>query len=97
MARSGSSWAKGQSGNPAGRKADSAVSKARLKLARSLPAIIDVVVKSALAGDLSACKLILERLIPIAKQDYADLEQRIAAMVTTTTRPPDDHADQIAE
>ena len=83
MAKSGSSWQPGQSGNPRGRRPDSAIAKARLKLARSLPAILNVVIQAALAGDLSACKLVVERLVPIARPDYADLEQRLAALELT--------------
>lgn len=73
-------WKPGQSGNPRGRRPDAAIAKARLKLARSLPAILDVVIQAALVGDLAACKLIVERLIPIARPDYADLEQRLTTL-----------------
>lgn len=80
MAKSGSSWQPGQSGNPRGRRPDAAIAKARLKLARSLPAILNVVIQAALAGDLAAAKLIIERLIPIARPDYVDLADRLSAL-----------------
>lgn len=73
-------WKPGQSGNPRGRRPDAAVAKARIKLARSLPAILDVVINAALAGDLAACKLIIERLIPIARPDFDALALRLTAL-----------------
>ena len=75
-------WKPGQSGNPKGRRPDAAVAKARLKLARSLPGILEVVIQAALAGDLAAAKLIVERLIPIARPDFTDLEARLTVLET---------------
>lgn len=64
MARSGATWQPGQSGNPAGRRLDSAVLKARRAIAKDLPAIIGKLVELALAGDTSAAKILVERAIP---------------------------------
>lgn len=80
MAKSGSSWQPGQSGNPRGRRPDAAIAKARIKLARSLPAVLDMLISAALAGDIGAAKLIVERLIPVARPDYADLADRLTAL-----------------
>lgn len=81
-------WAKGVSGNPRGRRPDAAIAKARVKLARSLPAILDVVIQAALAGDLAAAKLVVERLIPIARLDFEQLEARLNALEALTNDQP---------
>ena len=56
----------GTSGNPQGRprqpKHDSA--SLRAKIGASLPAIIDTLTASALAGDVQACRTLLERCLP---------------------------------
>jgi hypothetical protein len=70
-------WKPGQSGNPAGRRADSVITRGRARIAKSLLAVIDVVVQQALAGDVASQKLLLERMIPIARPDYEELLQRI--------------------
>ncbi len=62
-------WVKGQSGNPAGRAKGG---KTRLTLLRDslrehVPEILNRLVKSALEGDITAAKLILERTIPAFK------------------------------
>jgi hypothetical protein len=57
---------KGVSGNPSGRpKSESTVLRA--KLAEHGEAVAMVVLDAAKAGDLTACKLILERLLPPLK------------------------------
>ena len=71
-------WQKGQSGNPAGRKRDSHINAARVKLARHLSEVIDAVILAALNGDMRAARLILERLIPPVAPDYEKLAERLA-------------------
>ena len=73
-------WAKGQSGNPAGRKRDSHINAARVKLARHLSEVIDAVILAALNGDMRAARLILERLIPPITADYEKLAARLAVL-----------------
>ncbi len=73
-------WAKGVSGNPAGRPVNPAVSRAKSKLHRNLAAVVDALIKAALDGDARAMRLILERTIPPITADYEALEQRIAAL-----------------
>ena len=73
-------WAKGQSGNPAGRKRDSHINAARVKLARHLSEVIDAVILAALSGDMRAARLILERLIPPITADYEKLAARLAVL-----------------
>jgi hypothetical protein len=58
-------WAKGVSGNPAGRKPGSGeVAKLRAGLGQRLPEILEVLVGRALEGDVGALKLVLERVLP---------------------------------
>ena len=58
-------WRKGQSGNPNGRRARGLATAERLRnaLVDELPAILEVIVKNAKAGDLNAAKTILERVL----------------------------------
>ena len=57
----------GTSGNPRGRPAKSVAAKLRDRLAKDADQIIDSVVKAALAGDVQAAKLVLERIVPAMK------------------------------
>ena len=57
-------WTKGTSGNPAGRPPGSGeVAKVRAAMAKHVPAVIAKLVESALAGDIGAARLLLERTI----------------------------------
>jgi hypothetical protein len=62
-------WRKGQSGNPHGRRAKGLATAERLRnaLVQDLPAILEVVVKNAKGGDITAAKTILERVLPPLK------------------------------
>lgn len=62
-------FAKGASGNPGGRKPRglATVEKLRTALAEELPNILETVVKDAKAGDVAACRLILDRVLPPLK------------------------------
>ena len=73
-------WKPGQSGNPAGRKASSVITRVRARIAKNLPPIIDKLVSLALAGDVAAAKLLLERCVPPQRDDYADLERRLTML-----------------
>lgn len=62
----GGKFAAGQSGNPAGRpKSESAAVRARLQ--EHGPEVAAVVLERALAGDLFAAKLVLDRIAPPLK------------------------------
>ena len=61
-------WAKGQSGNPKGRPAGSGeVAKLRAAIAGNVPAILESLTTAALAGDVQAARLLLERTLPALK------------------------------
>ena len=57
-------WKPGQSGNPAGRKPGTGeVAKLRAAISEHVPAIVERLTEAALAGDVSAARLLLERTI----------------------------------
>ena len=61
-------WKPGQSGNPAGRKPGTGeVARLRAAIAEHVPPIIAKLTAAALAGDVSAARLLLERVIPPLK------------------------------
>lgn len=61
-------WKPGQSGNPAGRPPGSGeVAKLRAAIAGNVPAILQSLTDAALAGDVQAAKLLLERVLPALK------------------------------
>ncbi len=61
-------WKPGQSGNPKGRPAGSGeVAKLRAAIAGQVPAILESLTAAALAGDVGAARLLLERALPPIK------------------------------
>ena len=57
-------WKPGTSGNPAGRKPGAGeVAKVRAAMAKHVPALVAVLLERALAGDIGAARLLLERTI----------------------------------
>ena len=62
--KSSNGWKTGQSGNPAGRKPGTgAVAKIRASMAEHVPALVAVLIERAMAGDLGAARLLLERTV----------------------------------
>jgi hypothetical protein len=60
-----SRWKKGESGNPKGRTPGTGkVAKLREAIAEHVPDIIENLTKAALAGDVAASRLLLERVVP---------------------------------
>ena len=58
----------GQSGNPSGRpKGTGSVAKLREAIQEEMPEIIDTVVSAAKAGDISAAKILIDKVIPTLK------------------------------
>lgn len=61
----GGKWKPGQSGNPGGRSGQTQAIRA--KLAKGAAAVTAKVLEAAKGGDMQACRLILERLVPPIK------------------------------
>lgn len=103
-------FAKGQSGNPAGGKPGPrhSFSHLRKQMAEKGPAVVDRVITAALAGDMVAARLVLERLVPAFKSQaeaiYLELpsgsltDQAMAILRAATSGeiPPDLGAELIA-
>ena len=72
-----SAWKTGQSGNPAG-KPKGTRNKATMLALSILEAEVEqvarAVVDAALAGDMTACRVVLERLVPPMKERPVSLE-----------------------
>lgn len=69
MKQPSNGWKPGQSGNPNGRKPGSGpTQQLRQALGKDVELIINKVREQALAGDLTAAKLVLERLLPPLRQ-----------------------------
>ena len=63
-----SRWQPGQSGNPAGRPPGSGeVAALRAGIAEHVPEILSKLVEAAIAGDMQAARLLLERVLPPVK------------------------------
>ena len=61
-------WKPGQSGNPKGRPTGTGeVAKLRAAIAASVPAILQSLTSAAIAGDVQAAKVLLERVLPALK------------------------------
>jgi hypothetical protein len=77
-------WKPGQSGNPRGRKPGTGeVQKLRAGLAEHVPEILDALVTAAKGGDVQACRLLLDRVMPAARP--VELAQQIALAGNTLT------------
>ena len=74
-------WAAGKSGNPKGRPPGRGQSaQFREALAKRLPEVLQAVVDAAIAGDMQAARIILERTLPALKP----LESTIEGMALPT-------------
>lgn len=71
-------FAPGRSGNPRGR-ASSESRGLRAKLATDGEAVLSVVLEAAKAGDLAACKLVLDRLVPALRPTAAPVRVDLPA------------------
>lgn len=61
-------WKPGTSGNPGGRKPGTGeIAKLRSAIAEHVPSLIQTLIDRALAGDVGAARLMLERVIPPLK------------------------------
>ena len=58
----------GQSGNPNGRpKGTGTIAKLREAIQEEIPEIIDTLVSAAKSGDVSAAKILIDRVVPTMK------------------------------
>ena len=65
MTENSSRWKPGQSGNPSGRpRGRGDVAAIRASLAECLPNILDNLAKAAVAGDMQATRILLDRVLP---------------------------------
>ena len=63
-----SRWRPGQSGNPKGKaKGAGEVAKIRAAIAADVPGILKALTEQALAGDVQAARLLLDRTVPALK------------------------------
>lgn len=77
---------KGYSGNPNGAQ-QRAIAQTRAKLAEHSEEVIAVVIKAAKAGDLTACRLVLERIAPALRAEPAPISMApLPATATYTER-----------
>lgn len=69
-------WKKGQSGNPSGRPASGHATAERLRtiIADDIDEILSSVIAQAKAGDLMACRLLVERVLPAIKPIEAPVQ-----------------------
>ena len=72
-------WQPGQSGNPKGRPPGTGeVAKLRASIAERVPEILERLTEAALAGDVSAARLLLERVLPPIKPVELPIELALA-------------------
>ena len=83
--QSGKRFKPGESGNPSGRPRG-ARNKASVLAQRLMEsqteAVVQTVINAALTGDMTACKLIVERLIPPVKERPLDADLKLPASIS---------------
>ena len=63
-------WEPGRSGNPAGRPSGTGqVAEIRAAIGERVPAILEQLITQAISGDVSAARLLLERVVPPLKAE----------------------------
>lgn len=75
----------GRSGNPSGRPKGArnrASVLAQVLMEDQTEAVVQTVIDAALTGDMTACKLIVERLIPPVKERTIDADLKLPATIT---------------
>ena len=83
----GKPWKPGQSGNPAGRPAGSGlVGKLREAVAARAPELVEALIAKALEGDTTAARVLLDRVLPVAKSEALPVSLPGVATGTLTER-----------
>ena len=78
MARTRTSWKGGESGNPNGRPIGTGrVDQYRRLLDPHVPDLLDILVEKAKGGDLTALRLVLDRVYPVRDATVAELLEEI--------------------
>jgi hypothetical protein len=78
-------WAKGHSGNPAGRaKGSGEIGRLRAQIGSHLPELLDRMLLQAMAGDTTAQRLLLERVFPTLKAEAMPLKVELPEGKTFT-------------
>jgi len=80
-----------QSGNPNGRpKGTGTIAKLREAIQDEIPEIIDALVAAAKSGDVSAAKILINKVIPTLRPSHSSVsEDDIEKMVTITWKTTD--------
>jgi len=81
----------GQSGNPNGRpKGTGTIAKLREAIQEEIPEIIDTLVSAAKSGDVSAARILIDKVIPTLRPSHSSVsEDDIEKMVTITWKTTD--------
>ncbi len=78
MAKTRTSWKAGQSGNPNGRTIGTGrVDEYRRLLDPHVPDLLNILVEKAKGGDLTALRLVLDRVYPVRDATVAELLEEI--------------------
>jgi hypothetical protein len=84
MSNSGQ-WRRGQSGNPAGRRPGSGqVAAIRARLAERLPEVVDSLAKAAVAGDIQAIRILLDRVLPPLRAEESTIWLDLSASASAS-------------
>lgn len=80
MSENSGRWKPGQSGNPAGRKPGSgSVAALRSRLAECLPDVLDNLARAAVAGDMQATRILLDRVLPPLRPEESPVSLELPA------------------
>ena len=86
MSNSGQ-WKRGQSGNPAGRRPGSGqVAAMRARLAERLPEVVDNLAKAAVAGDIQAIRILLDRVLPPLRAEESTIWLDLSASASQSEK-----------